>query len=371
MKRFPRSPRRSSVAACLAVGFLSAACVQPGPPTVGMSKVEASLVFGITEVPKPVPSPVEQVAAIIRPTAAAPVEEAPVEEEKPFEFAKPFVPQFSSGPVAPAEEECPEAPISAAPKIAPQPRISGPVRPGVSEWRLQIVETVTNADGSKEPSPSIEVPTRRAVRNVKELSANRYSFEEVTGFDTNDTAVLVTTYEVNTAAINRNPSDGVGIVVTPGLGEPERGITLAKQQVVNTQTGQAEATFEPTSGLLLLPLPVVAGERFASTATDPRTGETRTHEALVLERQRVDACGELIDGWGVTYQRRHGGNALGTVITTVAPDAVIEITSVFATQYGGVPILENFLLKEGQCERCPFEVKQRVGQVDPDPLTTP
>lgn len=368
MKRFPRSPRRSSVAACLAVGFLSAACVQPGPPTVGMSKVEASLVFGITDVPQPVPSPVEQVAEIIRPSAVAPVADAPEpEEEVPFQFAKPFVPRFNQ-PTAPPEEACPEASISAAPKIAPQPRISGPVRPGVSEWRIQAVQTVTGPDGSKTPDPSAEIGVPRIVRNVVERSTTRYTFEEVSTLG-NEGVVRVSTYEVNTAALNRNPSNGVGIVVTPGVGEPERGITLVKEELQDVNTGQARVTFEPTSGLLLLPLPVVAGERFASTATDPRTGETRTHEALVLERQRVDACGELIDGWGVTYQRRQGDNAVETAITSANPDAVVEHTMVFATQYGGVPILENFRLKEGQCERCPFEFKQRVGQLDPDPLT--
>lgn len=368
MKRFPRSPRRSSVAACLAVGFLSAACVQPGPPTVGMSKVEASLVFGLTDVPQPVPSPIEQVVQIVRPSETVTTDDEP--EAPEFQFAKPFVPRFTSGPTAPEVEECPEASISAAPKIAPQPRISGDVRPGMSEWRVQSVETLTAADGTKESRASIEIPVPRVVRNVTELSSSRYSFEEVATFGSSR-LVRVTTYEVNTEAINRNPSHGVGIVVTPGVGEPERGITLVKEEYVDTTTGQAEWTFAPTTGLLVLPLPVVAGERFASTATDPRTGETRTHEALVLERQRVDACGELIDGWGVTYQRRHGVSALGTVVATASPDAVVEVTTVFATQYGGVPILENFSLKEGQCENCPIELKQRVGQVDPDPPTNP
>lgn len=369
MKQSRRS-RLSSVSLCVALGLASSACVKPDAPTVGMSKVEASLVFGVTDIPQPIPTPVEQavtqVAAVFAPVEPASEQAAP--EEPSFEFAKPPIPRFAPQLPTTRREECPEAAITAAPEISPQPRISADPRLGTSRWRLQTTATVKNADGTPEERTSPEISSPRSIRDFKRESADVFTFQELTPLGDQ---LRISTYRVDNNAITRNPSDGVGIVATPGVGEPERGIVLVKEEIVEQRTGQAIRSFTPTgAGLLMLPIPVVAGERFTSTAVDARTGETRTHEATVLERQRVDACGDLVDGWGVSYRRRQSTGAVGTA-TAVAPNAVVNFTSVFATQYGGVPILERLQLAAGQCEICPLDLKQRVGQLNPDPLATP
>ncbi len=386
MKRFPRS-RLSSVSLCVVLGLASSACVKPDAASVGMSKVEASLVFGVKEIPKAVVTPIEQVVAQVVFDAPSQVQVAtpqqrqgaPVEPEQPFEFAKPAVPKFSQSANA-GKDECPEALVSAAPLLAPQPRISGDARPGTSKWRDRGFITTKNFEtGVKGPSNFDAAGSPRAIRNFKKLSDNQFTFEEVlVGRQT----VTVTTYDVNNNAVSANPSDGVGIVATPGLGEPERGIVITKIETLDKKTGQLveNGKFEPTgAGLLMLPLPVVAGEKFASTAVDPRTGQVISHEATVQERQRIDACGELIDGWGVEYVRRTNGGGSGRDDAGGAAGgaaflAVVDLKyqTVFATQYGGVPILDRIIVAADQCDTiCPFDITSRVAQLNPDPLAAP
>lgn len=356
MKRFPRS-RLSAVSLCVALGLVSSGCVRPDAPTVGMSKVEANLVFGVTEIPQPVQSPVAQaVAQVVAPDGGV-VEE----EERPFEFKKPFVPRFSESDSKP-REACPEAPVTAAALVAPQPRITGDPRPGTSRWRIEGFTTQEVLGETMKVEFALFRP--RAIQNFKRSSEHVFTFEEV---QERDDTLLVTTYEVNNAPITANPSDGVGIVVTPGVGEPERGIVLTGEKVLDKKSGQELESFTPAGpGLLMLPLPVNAGEQFASTAVDARTGETRSHEATVQERQRIDACGDLVDGWGVEYNRRGSSDSRG--IGAVGNAFEVTIQSVYATQYGGVPIYENFELTEEQCgPPCPLKWTAKLGQLEPTP----
>lgn len=355
MKRFPRS-RLSAVSLCVAVGVASSACVRPDAPTVGMSRVEANLVFGVTDVPQAVESPVQQAVARIVAPAGGVVQE----EQRPFEFKKPAVPDFTGRKAKPA---CPEAPITAAALVAPQPRITGDPRPGTSKWRFEGYATL-------EPSPgeTLRVEsagfTVRSIRNFERTSEDVFSFEEVTE---RDDEVIITKYEVNNEPVTANPSEGVGIVATPGVGEPERGIVLTYEEVLDKKSGQQVAQFAPGGvGLLMLPLPATAGEQFASTAVDPRTGETRSHEATVQERQRIDACGELVDGWGVEYKTRRSNDTRG--VGAIANTFEFAEQRVFATQYGGVPIFESFELTEEQCgPPCPLKYTSKLAQLEPTP----
>jgi hypothetical protein len=123
-------------------------------------------------------------------------------------------------------------------------------------------------------------------------------------------------------------------------------------------------------GLLVLPLPVVGGETFQSTAVDPRTGQTITRDSTVVGRERIDACGDLVDGWLVRSKER---STFGQSVVS-APDALAveaDVASIYATQYGGVPIFESYGMNADQgCDICPFELKYRLGQLHPDPLPT-
>lgn len=365
MKWSPRS--RLPLAVCIALGVATSGCVQADPPTVGMSKVEASLVFGVSNLPEPVPSPVEEAIRQFSPVAQVVTEEeAAVEPEQPFEFAKPAVPR--SAPL-PRREACPEAPVTAAALVPPQPRISGDPRLGTNRWLVKGFIT-TNDPITGEVGPlTFEDFNTRSIRNFVRTSPDEYAFEEV---EVDGDDVTITSYRVNNAPVTANPSDGVGIVVTPGIGEPERGIVLTRIEVRDKRTGQTRENglFEPAgSGLLMLPLPATAGETFTSSAVDPRTGQVITHQATVQERQRVDACGDLVDGWGVKYERRQGENHLGSAGSAL-PERAIPYTTVWATQYGGVPIFDEFEITADICDACPLKVTSRLAQLEPDPLAS-
>ncbi|HVF31479.1 MAG TPA: hypothetical protein VM933_00470 [Acidimicrobiales bacterium] len=367
MKRFPRS--RLPLALCVALGVATSGCVQADPPTVGMSKVEASLVFGVTKLPEPVATPVEQAIRQLTTIAQPPAptaEEEEMEPQAPFEFAKPAVPR--TAPLA-RREACPEAPVTAAALVPPQPRITGEPRPGTNRWRekgfVTMNDPITGVVGTFEVGGF----NTRSIRNVVRTSPDEYSFEEV---EVDGDDVTITTYSVNNAPVTANPSDGVGIVVTPSVGEPERGIVLTRLEVRDKRTGQTRENglfVAAGAGLLMLPLPATAGETFSSTAVDPRTGQVISHQATVQERQRVDACGDLVDGWRVEYKRRAGQNHANSA-TAVLPEREIPYTTVWATQYGGVPIFDELEITADICDLCPLKLTRHLAQLEPDPLAS-
>jgi hypothetical protein len=355
---------------CAVLGLASSACVHPEPPTVGMSKVEANLVFGIDAVPEPVQTPVEQVVAQYAPPPPAADDEVAVEEAPApsFDFnAGPKVPLLRPAVTSERKAECAAAPITAAAEVPPQPRISGDVLTGTSKWRLEgfLTERPVGGEATRlDIADAADFP--RSIRNVKKISDTRYSFEVVKAGDklTGSDAVTITTYEVNTAGVFVNPSQGVGTVATPGVGEPERGIVITKIQTVDPQSGQQLNKFEPQVGLLVLPLPVVSGDSYQSTAIDPSTGQTMTLDAVVIGRDRIDACGTLVDGWRVDAKQRSSGGLATAAALTIEYD----VSTIFATQYGGIPIFEKYAYAAEDCSLCPFEFRSRLGQFPPDPL---
>src|SRR5213075_2369024 len=94
---------------------------------------------------------------------------------------------------------------------------------------------------------------------------------------------------------------GTNIGPTTRTGDPARGVSLM-QHVEYDVKGNQGPTFQPNSGLLLLPLDVAPSEQFQSVASDPKSGSSYTLNALVNKRSMVDACGEEVDGWEVNAQ---------------------------------------------------------------------
>jgi hypothetical protein len=357
------------IASLAALAVLLSACVKPDPPTVGMSKIEASLVFGFSEPDKPLLTPIEQVAATVVADAppAEPVEPAGFELPA-FELKKFEIP----GEVTTVRPTCPAAPEGAPAGEPALPRVSADPLQGTTRWKTTGFVSNLNADGTKSRSDLRQGLQDRAYRNFTRVTDDVYTFEMVqrSGRD----AAFVSTFRVNTAAVNVNPSDGVGTVVTPGVGEPERGITLDRTELVDLRTGQVIESFVPTTGLLLLPLPVVPGETFQSVAVDPRTGQTIVHDSVIRGNIRYDACGEYVDGWLVESTRTVSGT--GGLVPgrdegeNPAQDVgTFTYNMAFATQYGGIPIFEQFAVEdETACAACPFSLEYTLGQLTPDPL---
>jgi hypothetical protein len=112
---------------------------------------------------------------------------------------------------------------------------------------------------------------------------------------------------------------------------------------------------QPNPPLVYLPLPVTPGATFSSRSIDGVSGAVLTMDATIKGRQRVDACGDIIDGWQVTSTQSFTPKSGGST-TSRTYDFIV------ATQLGGVLIGEH--AKSGST----LDVSYSVGQLEPDPL---
>src|SRR5581483_40289 len=120
---------------------------------------------------------------------------------------------------------------------------------------------------------------------------------------------------------------------TLSVGDPERGISLVKLQRVDAAGNSTELSFSP--GVLYLPLAIVPGEEWTSVGVDPRTGAVLQHQAKVVKRERVDACGDVVDGWAVEATQTFSGAG------QAAPTPPRSYRYIVAPQLGGIIISEE------------------------------
>lgn len=319
------SPSRCRSLAGLAAGCLAlTACAQVGEPGVDVQALQADVAFGVD-------LPVEE-DPLELPTVGVPE----VIPEEPFDDGSVVIPFRNRLPErfqnvafrAPAPEpvECPSAPIGASPDMAAPEGVDTKPQEGLTDWKrkLELVQHVGE----------IDIPFRvegfesRILRGVEEISADDdgmiFEYETIrpNGFG----LVQIERFRVNTNPVqqgaNNNvdprgavegveergkeegvpgdlPDDVTGEIPNQGrvrVGEPNRGIVLI-EQVLFDGNGQQVGAFQPSSPVLLLPLPVEPGDSWSSTGVDPRTGQTMVVDGFINERETVDACGTLLDAW--------------------------------------------------------------------------
>jgi hypothetical protein len=258
--------------------------------------------------------------------------------------------------------------------------VAGLPAQGQYRWKRKGTQTVANLPGVKLPLDGFE---QRLVRNVVKVSDTEYTFETiqpelVPGIST------ISTFKVKTDAVSRSvtapvappdpnhpnlpvtppappptlPPGSPALPTAPGsvrAGDPERGISLMKIQRVDAQGNSSELTFSP--GVLYFPLPVEPGEQFTSVGIDARTGAVLQHQARVLRRERVDACGEIVDGWVVESTQTFSGS------TQTSPPRTYRY--IVAPQLGGIIVSEEIHVTSPQGQTDAFF---SLGQVRPSPL---
>jgi hypothetical protein len=340
--------RRALILGLVVISITAAGCVRPEDPKVAINKVEANLIFGVKPTAEPAPTPFQAAAAEV-----AEVELEP-QEEITFELPPPQSPVFTTIPQA--KSDCEPAPPSAAAELPVEVNVTGDPQPGVYRWKVE--GSITGADGaSKGKNRQFE---KRFVRNVQKISDTVYTFEQVQPIP-GSALVAVNTIRVNTAPVSQNPDPGFNNIATvPSVGEPERGITLDRIDYLDRNGSSVQASFQPTTGVLLLPLPVQSGESYKSVAVDPKTGQTIVHEATVTRRGRIDACGELADGWLVdAKQTLTAGQG--------QPPQEISYSYIVGTQYGGALINERFSVVDPSSNDT-ITLEYTLGQLKGDPL---
>ncbi len=351
----PSRTNLRGVAAGLAVALLGAGCVDQDPPGVGVQKLAADIVFGVKEAPPDAPP------ANVNPGPAGdfdPVTFVPVSPpasslpgQSSIGTPRPPRPPISRlprpTPLNPNRSPCPPAALTAFPATEAGLNITALPTEGQYRWKRQGTQTVATLPGITLPVGGFE---QRLVRNVKKVSDTEYSFETVQP-ELGTGITVLQTFKVKTEAVSRSvepPVESLPVappalpveppvdlpverpnVPTTRVGDPERGISLARIERVDAQGNSSVLEFTPA--VLYLPLPIEPGESFSSVGIDPRTGQVFQNQARVLRRERVDACGDIVDGWAVESTQTFSGS--GTATRTYR--------YIIAPQLGGVIISEE------------------------------
>jgi hypothetical protein len=342
---------------CLAVGL--AACAESDPAGVTVKGFDDDLVFGVKEQPD-VAGP-NTLGSQVDPNGLSGVNLLPDQA-----FATNPGSRIKA-PVARPRPTCPDADASTFPE-EPAP-LSVPIdrRPRVGGYRWKKSGFV---QGAATVGQRLEVSgfEERVIRNITEKGPSTntkslgvpgssadpgvvYTYETVQPDVSGN--VVVSTFQVDTspAGVFSDPA-ATGEEVRAG--GPERGIVLKRLDIVDRE-GTTLTTFAPVTGLLLLPLPVRAGEDFVSSAIDSRTGATASFQGKVLDRQQVDACGEVVEAWLVRGTQTFSGEETIT--------RQYELT--VATGLGGIPVVEKIDQNDANGE---LHVVSTIGQLTPTPL---
>jgi hypothetical protein len=313
---------------------------------VKISPVEANLVFGVKKPDDATPLASDQNPDIV------PDIEAALKLPPPIAGID-LLPR-------PKQTDCPEAALTAGSDKVADVNITGDPLVGIARWKHSGTFQI---NGKVVPFTGFE---RRVVRNFVRESPTVYTFETLQPIVTKQgTLFLDSTFRVRTDGITQAPtSPGQGVPTPPAFHEPDGGLVLTSVKLIDSSGGTIGTAFTPVVGILLLPLPVISGDSWRSVAVDPKSGQTVTHNATVDRRQRIDACGDLVDGWHVT----------ATQVVASGRDANPQVVLngydyIVATQYGGLIVDERLTQPDpaGQTPS-PFDTDYTLGQLHPDPL---
>jgi hypothetical protein len=382
MRPWHSSSRRLVLAGTAAL--LLAGCVQQDPPGVAIQKLAADIVFGVkppVDVPPPNLNPGqagEGDATTYVPDGAAGTD-APEPPAGSFSGPRPKVGRPRLTPVTPPKSTCPPAALTAFPAKEAGQTVEGTPAEGQYRWKRSGKQTVATLPGVVLPIGGFE---QRLVRNVTKISDTEYTFETVQP-ELGSEITTISTFKVKIGAPSRsvsppveppnltNPTSPVPLPFQPpappvsipqpqvpgtvSVGDPERGISLTKLQRVDKAGNISELTFTP--GVLYLPLDIVPGEEYTAVGIDTRTGAVLQHQAKVVKRDRVDACGEVVDGWVVESTQTFSSGAAS------APPRTYRY--IVAPQLGGIIISEEFHISSGAGTT---DVVLSLAQLNPAPL---
>lgn len=317
---------RKTLAVIPLLALLAGACVKPDAPGIDVSPISARLVFGL---------PPEKPEAPSNPLVPPSFDDFDNGDDG-FDFGPEPEPLPPITLPPPKVEFCPQAPPTAAVEKPTEVTITGDPLEGLTRWKV---------DGFRNNASVPRSYEGRIVRNFKEvppdLDPRHQAGDKLTQFEMvqplagQENLFLVSTYEVRTTTLQNRPGAPAGPVQPPTVGQPERGVVLKRLDLVDGNGSAAGNPWSPPSGVLLLPLPVTSGETFQSSAVDPKNGRTIAVNGTVQFRSRIDACGDLVDGWLVDTEMFDSSQP-----TT----EILKYSFVVATQFGGQLISERFTL---------------------------
>jgi hypothetical protein len=325
------------VAAVLSSCSLPTATARPN--RVDVDTLETDILFGAQASPAPAPSPTGTTALL------PPIE--PLAQPSPLFFTGNPLP-----PPRPAQSPCPAAPATSFPAQVAESTVTTMPQPGQYRWAGkggfdQTVLTITFTTSL----PQFET---RYVRNPAAFTdpipaapgsptSFNFTFETIEPhLGTSDSYLMYWQVKAN----SQTPND------------PEAGLVLKQVDTLDKDAKITGTIFKPVTGLLLLPLPVSPGAAITSTAVDTSAGaNSLQYSGTVGSHERVDACGEPVQAWGVD----------GTLTPTGASSGnPAKVHYDVATQMGALVVAFN--VDGGLFGTTFHKAETRIGQLKADPL---
>jgi hypothetical protein len=135
-------------------------------------------------------------------------------------------------------------------------------------------------------------------------------------------------------------------------------VAITKAVNRNAEGKPVGAAFSPSTPVLILPLPVAVPTEFESVGVDPTTGSSLSIRGTVVGKERVDACGDIVDGWKVTSSQ---------TFTQAGGSRVSDVEYFVATQLGGVVIFQKAVASGAVRAATDPTVIDHLAQLDPTP----
>ncbi|MEY2424694.1 MAG: hypothetical protein QOI61_266 [Actinomycetota bacterium] len=353
-------PKKAAIALVALCALGSTACVKQDDPGVGLVKFDSSAVFGITPKEK----------AVV-PDFALPEEAF----DLPVEVPKRIIDPKLDGP-------CPAAKLTAFPKASASVLVKDKPVEGVYRWKKNLLQI---KDATKTPPIMINQPfalQNRAIRRVTNEGTHQFSYQMLAPdpFIGGDT--VITTFRVNTnpeLLVDRTvAARTIGVTNIPGtdvrVANPSDapGIFITGVEVQDG-SGARVSSFSPVQPMLVVPLEggiVRSGQTFQSVGIDATTGTAIRNDGIVGRTSRVDACGEIVEGYSITLHQVLTSDVpvddpIGSAARLGTRQETREIAYTFATQYGALPIAETLSLGDINVDELAALGKWELGGLTP------
>jgi hypothetical protein len=355
-------PAKRAFAAIGLLALALSACVKQGAPGVSIAPLKADIVFGVKPVAPPA-APANTVAE----TPAATFDATAVDtfNEKVLEI--PNVTPIPRTPLGQAIDPCPAAALTAFPKTSADVNVKGTPAEGVYKFKRTL--TVTKPGGTPATNTGFE---QHVVRRVKQTPGKTYefSYQVIQPDNLNPGQFALTNFRVNTnPAVVQNvnrPPQTIGVVGTPGVDQvvtppqDEPGMFVDSITKQNKDGGAVAQPFAPVRPLKYLPLDetlVKPGQTFDTVGISPNSSQVVRHQGTVLRKTRVDACGEIVEGWLMDSTQTRSDSAT---------NGDVKYFYNVATQFGAMFIAESTQLTLADSTKVAVDLS--IADPKPQPL---
>jgi hypothetical protein len=327
----PEVARRAAAAVLFAL--VAAGCGDATAPGVTVSSLESDVRFGT------VPSPGSPAAA------PAPVQVPTLPGVLPMggpSFQVDTQPKLPPLPITGATQRtaCPDPVIGTSAGKAVTYNAEGQPVPGYYLYKVTSGKTLGSfAAVTSSTLVNVKVlPPSKIVTTPNPTAAypqTRFTYAEVLPMA--DGGAMTYTFDVVNYPIAAASESGEGYTNNATAGFDD-GVSIVSEVRTN-KSGAVVWSFNPTTPITLIPLPVTSGTTFVSHGTDPTTGQSLSLQATVVKTDRLVGCGVFIQAWQVKATQVGRAPQPNGSVDTINGDATYDV----ATQFGGLVIATRYL----------------------------